>query len=85
MKDISINDLTKIDNPLLIDVRIPSEYIKSHLNKFINIPANNILTIVGKYPKNSNIVLYCDFGHQSNRAGRMLKSIGYTNIFILKK
>ena len=85
MKEIGFNDLSTIDNPLLIDVRLPSVYINNHINNFINIPANNILTIVGKYSKSKNIVLYCEHGYQSNRAGRMLKSLGYTNIFILKK
>ena len=85
MKNISINEINNIDNPLLIDVRIPSEYIKNHFNNFINIPVSNILTIVSKYPKSTNIVLYCEYGHQSSRAGRMLSSLGYTNIFILRK
>lgn len=83
MKYISFNDLYKYKSSLLIDVRIPSEYMINHFDNFINIPVNNILTIVGKYPKNTSIVLYCKHGNQSKRAASMLNSLGYNNIFIL--
>lgn len=85
MKYIKLEDIKDIDNPLLIDVRLPSEYIKSHYNNFINIPSSNILTILGKYPKGTNIVLYCEHGYQSTISARMLNGIGYNNIYILKK
>ena len=85
MKYIKLEDIKNIDNPLLVDVRIPSEYNNSHINNFINIPSSNILTILGKYPKNTNIVLYCTHGYQSSISARMLNSIGYNNLYILKK
>ncbi len=85
MKEISIDNLSKFnENYLLIDVRIPSEYIKGHLKNSINMPYTNILTMLKKYPKNTIIVLYCDYGHQSSRVGRMLTGLGYNNIYILK-
>ena len=84
MKYIKKEDIKNIDNPLLIDVRLPSEYIKSHYNSFINIPSSNILSILGKYPKTTNIVLYCTYGRQSSLAGRILNNLGYNNIYILR-
>ena len=84
MKYIKLEDIKDIDNPLLIDVRLPSEYIKSHYNNFINIPSSSILNIIGKYPKNTNIVLYCTHGYQSSISGRMLNNVGYNNIYILR-
>ena len=87
MKNISINELSKYknNNSLLIDVRLPSSYIKDHIDGSINMPINNILTMLRDYPKDTPLILYCDRGNLSNRAGRLLKTIGYTNIYILLK
>ena len=85
MKYIKINEIDKYKDALLIDVRMPSEYIINHLNNFINIPVNSILTIVGKYPKNKNIILYCKEGVRSRRAALMLNDLGYNNTYIILK
>ena len=83
MKYININDLYKYKDALLIDVRMPSEYLLKHINNFINIPVSNILTIVGKYPKDKNIILYCSNGTRSKRAAKLLGDLGYKNTYIL--
>lgn len=87
MKNISMNELSnyKSSNSLLIDVRLPSAYSKEHLDGAINMPANNILTMLRNYPKDTPLILYCDHGNQSSRVGRILTSLGYTNIYILLK
>lgn len=87
MKNISMNDLNKYksSNSLLIDVRLPNAYLKDHIDGAINMPISNILTMLRNYPKNTPLILYCDHGNLSNRAGRLLSSIGYTNIYILLK
>ncbi len=67
---------------LLIDVRLPSEYTKGHLNGYINMPYNNILTTIKNYPKNTDITLYCSHGQLSTKVYYLLKSMGYTNVKI---
>lgn len=79
---ISYNELN--NDYILIDVRTNYEYNKNHIDKFINIPLNNIYS-VRKYNKNSKIVLYCDQGRRSKVAYNILKSIGYNNLYILRK
>lgn len=83
MKYISVKDIKNIDNPVLIDVRIPSIYMMNHINGFINIPLNNILSIKSKYSFDSNIVLYCEQGNLSRKAANLLKTIGYNNLYII--
>lgn len=83
MKYININEINNIDNPILIDVRIPSIYMMNHINGFINIPLGRILTIKDKYSKDSNIVLYCDHGNLSKKGANILNSIGYKNLYIV--
>ena len=83
MKYISVKDIKNIDNPVLIDVRIPSIYMMNHINGFINIPLNNILSIKNRYPIDSNIILYCEHGNLSKKAANLLKTIGYKNLYII--
>jgi rhodanese-related sulfurtransferase len=70
---------------ILIDVRSNEEYSNSHFNNFINIPLPNILNGIKPFNRNSKIILYCDQGRRSQIAYRLLKSIGYNNVYILKK
>ena len=85
MKEIRIENLNNYltSNSLLIDVRLPSDYVKGHLKDSINMPYTNILTMLKNYPKNTTLILYCNHGHQSSRVGRMLSGLGYNNIYIL--
>lgn len=86
MKYIKINELPNyMDKAILIDVRMPNEYNTTHLNNAINIPVSNILSGIKRYDKNQTIILYCDYGKRSLMAARLLNSVGYNNLFILKK
>lgn len=72
-------------NAVLIDVRNPNEYDINHINSSINIPVTNILSGIKRYSKDKIIILYCDQGKRSIMAARLLDSIGYKNLYILKK
>lgn len=87
MKNISINDLKKYkdNNTLLIDVRMPMQYMANHIEGSINMPHTNILSMLKGYPKDIKIILYCDRGINSTRVGKILDGLGYTNIYILNK
>lgn len=87
MKFININELKKYmdDKSLLIDVRMPMEYMANHLPNAINMPHTNILSMLRSYSKDTKIILYCDRGINSTRVGKILESLGYTNISILNK
>ena len=87
MKNISINELNKYkdNNTLLIDVRMPMEYMANHLNGAINMPYTNVLSMLRSYSKDTKIILYCDRGINSTRVGKILESLGYTNVYILIK
>ena len=68
---------------IIIDVRSVQEYKESHVNGAINIPvwdiAKNISTVIKN--KNQYIVLYCSSGIRSKKAQRILKKLGYKNVF----
>ncbi len=70
---------------ILIDVRDPIEYQKSHLNGAFNIPSARILEGLRGYPKDTLIILYCSTGKRSRTASQLLLSMGYTNVYDLGK
>ena len=85
MKSISMEELSKYmgSGALLIDVRLPGDYALDHLAGAINMPANNALSMLKSYSKDTIIILYCDYGHQSSRIGRLLVGLNYTNVYVL--
>lgn len=87
MRVININELNKHkdSDTLLIDVRMPMEYMANHLNGAINMPHNNILSMLKSYSKDTKIILYCERGINSTKVGKILESLGYTNVYILNK
>ena len=85
MQNIYLNDLDNLLNKgaILIDVREYHEYLKKHLDHAINIPLNNILTILDKYKKDSILIFYCKTGTRSKKACEIIFKLGYKNIYNL--
>lgn len=85
MKSINMDELPNYMNSgaLLIDVRLPGDYALAHLDGAVNMPANNVLSMLRGYPKDKLIILYCDYGHQSSRIARLLVGLNYTDVYVL--
>ena len=78
MNSISISELKKISNPIIIDIRDNYSYNISHIKNAINIPYYNLLNNYSHYLNKNNIYyLYCDEGKQSNEISKRLNSFGY--------
>jgi len=75
---ISFNELKKLDNPVIIDIRDNYSYNISHVKNAINIPYYNLLNNYSHYlNKNTMYYLYCDEGKQSYEISKRLNSFGY--------
>lgn len=85
--DITIEELkNKISlGAILIDVRSRQEYLEGHLTGAINIPEYEILKRVEKEitKKNQLIIIYCEYGGRSRNVYRIMKRMGYTNVYNL--
>ena len=78
MNSISINELKKIFNPIIIDIRDNYSFSISHIKNSINIPYYNLLNNYSHYLNKNNIYyLYCEEGKQSNEISKRLNSFGY--------
>lgn len=78
MDSISIEELKKISNPIIIDIRDNYSYNVSHIKDSINIPYYNLLNNYSHYLSKNNIYyLYCEEGRQSREISKRLNSFGY--------
>jgi rhodanese-related sulfurtransferase len=70
---------------VIIDVRTGGEYRHSHVESSINVPLHDIRNRIGEVvrDKNTVILLYCRSGNRSFTAKRILKKLGYKNVYNL--
>lgn len=80
---INYNELSNLNNYILIDVRNRYEYLMGHLKGSINIPYNMLLMDIMKYPKDTKIILYCNFGNLSKKACMTLNKLGYQDVYYI--
>lgn len=69
----------------VIDVRTPEEYAERHLPMAVNIPLDDLRERIGKVAPNKETVLllHCQGGGRSSSGARVLKGMGYRNVFNL--
>lgn len=78
MNTISIEELKKLHNPIIIDIRDNYSYNISHIKGAINIPYYNLLNNYSHYlNKNNMYYLYCEEGKQSREISTRLNLFGY--------
>lgn len=83
MNTISIDEVMKMDNPIIVDIRDNYSYNISHIKNSINIPYYNLLSNFSHYlDKNKIYYLYCDEGRQSYEISKRLNSFGYRTLSI---
>ena len=88
-QELLLEDIQKLQQKnnkiILLDVRSPQEYRERHLNGAINIPLYEISeNIKRKLDINETIVVYCSSGIRSVKAIKILKKLGYTNLYNVK-
>lgn len=84
MNGITFDNLFKLDNPLIIDIRDNYSYCLGHVKNAINIPYYNLLSNYSHYlNKDSTYYLYCDYGKQSKEISERLNLFGYHTLNII--
>jgi rhodanese-related sulfurtransferase len=73
---------TKIatEDPLLIDVREPSEYRSGHIDGAVNIPLRELSDRLDEIPSDRSVVLYCSTGYRTGIGVMALHLLGYDNV-----
>ncbi|WP_432743544.1 rhodanese-like domain-containing protein [Methylobacter sp. G7] len=70
---------------LVIDVREPEEFLKSHIENSINTPLGNLSTHLPKLEihKNKPVLIACQTGTRSASAGKILTKAGFEQVFVI--
>ncbi|KAB7706481.1 rhodanese-like domain-containing protein [Bacillus aerolatus] len=63
-----------------IDVRTPAEFKAGHINGFKNIPLQQLSARMNELDSKKEVVVMCQSGMRSQKAARLLKKKGFTNI-----
>lgn len=78
---VTVPELKKMTNVVLLDTRERAEYDVSHLPNAIWVGYEDFsFGRVKDIPKNANIVTYCSVGYRSDKIGDKLKAAGYANV-----
>jgi rhodanese-related sulfurtransferase len=85
---ISVSDaramLQSSSNVLVVDVRLPEEYVQGHLKGAINIPLSDLPLRIGALEHNRPILVYCQTGIRGAQASTILVKAGFTKVFNLE-
>lgn len=68
---------------LLLDVRTPSEYERSHLDQAVNIPLQQLSVRLKELDRKRPVVLYCRSGARSASAASLLGAEGFEQVYDL--
>jgi rhodanese-related sulfurtransferase len=68
------------ENPLLIDVREPSEFRAGHIPGAMNIPLRDLSDRLDEIPQDRSVVLYCSTGYRTGIGVMALHLLGYDNV-----
>ena len=74
-------------DPLILDVRTPSEYASGHLENSVLIPVQEFQKRVGELAeyKDAPVFLYCRTGNRSTVAAKILVDKGFTQVVNLRR
>ena len=67
------------ENPVVIDVRRPTEFQAGHLKNAVNIPLDFMNEHLAEFPKNQPFYMHCAGGFRSMIASSILKARGWEN------
>jgi len=76
--------LRESEPPMVVDVREPREYMRSHIPGALSIPLSSFQTEYDKLSKDGRLILVCRAGRRSTRAAYVLRKNGYAEVSMMK-
>lgn len=79
--DAGVESYRNTPGAVLLDVRTPDEYRGGHIPGSVNIPLDDIRTVLDRIPDRAvPLFIHCRSGLRSGKAALALKSFGYKNV-----
>jgi glyoxylase-like metal-dependent hydrolase (beta-lactamase superfamily II)/rhodanese-related sulfurtransferase len=73
-------EMQTTESPLIVDVRLPTEWMGLRIGSTYNIPLNELATKAGKLDRSQNIVTVCNSAFRSSMAVGVLERQGFENV-----
>lgn len=68
------------DSPVVVDVRLPSEWMAIRIGTVVNLPLTHLAEMAGKLDKNQPVVAVCNSAYRSSLAVGILEREGFHNV-----
>jgi hydroxyacylglutathione hydrolase len=81
---VSLEEIAKIAQPFVLDVRTKSEYEAGHLPDATQLHAGHLYQNLERIPQSIPVVLHCQSGARSAAATSYLRSQGFSNILEMR-
>ncbi|MFM9107274.1 MAG: MBL fold metallo-hydrolase [Chloroflexota bacterium] len=81
---IAPGDLAAHPDAFLLDVREPEEFAVAHVPGAVNLPQCDLATRIADLPRDREIVVICQAGRRSRRAGIFLADLGLPRVINLE-
>ena len=76
--EVTVEEFLKIDNPNVINIRMPQKYNENHIPRALNINSYDLMNNPEKYLNPSLIYyIYCQKGTSSKTLAQVLRVKGY--------
>ncbi len=76
--EITVDEFLRLNNPQIIDIRMPQKFNDNHIPGAINVSANSLLSTPEKYLNQSlTYYVYCQKGITSKTLAQLLWVKGY--------
>ena len=84
-RNITVDDLTKITRPRIIDVREPAEFTGElgHIPGAELVPLATLENAARAWPKDKELVIVCRSGARSAKAATLLAQLGFQKLLNL--
>lgn len=83
VETITWEEVLKIEEAFILDVRTEEEYKYGHIENAMHIPVDELRENLNKLPTDKKIYVYCHTGLRSYIATRILKSNGFDSVNIM--
>ena len=81
---VAPEDLEKLGDPFVLDVRGKGEYVASHIPGAIQLHGGRVMSHLDELPRDHPIVVYCQTGTRSAVVASALRAAGFDNVVELE-
>jgi rhodanese-related sulfurtransferase len=83
LSTLQATQLINTRNPQIVDLRSADDFAKGSLPNARNLPAGKINERMAELKKDKPVLLVCATGTSAGRSAALLRSRGYTEVFVL--